>query len=146
MAVPLLLLNGGLYYFSIKKNPASRYAEFFFEVVAPICKNQTFVSAICIGIISGASEELFFRGALQAELQEHVAFPLAAVLTNILFSCGHFIGAMRRFARLILFYFLFGLYFSFLAEFLGSIWVPAIAHAVYNTIVIIGVGRLLRSS
>ena len=98
------------------------------------------ISILIIGILTGLSEELFFRGALQGimfstRMNKHIAVWLAAFI----FSAMHFqfYGFIPRM--------LLGAYFGYLAWWTGSIWVPAIAHALNNSVAVLGSWLALRS-
>lgn len=98
------------------------------------------ISILIIGILTGLSEELFFRGALQGlmfttRMNKH----FAVWLTALIFSAMHFqfYGFIPRM--------LLGAYFGYLAWWSGSIWVPAIAHALNNSIAVLGSWLALRS-
>lgn len=90
------------------------------------------VSLLIVGVLAGLSEELFFRGALQrllssGPLNHHVAI----WLTAILFSVFHmqFFGFLPRV--------LLGAFFGYLLYWSGSIWLPALIHALNNSIVVV---------
>ena len=140
--LPLLLLNGVLYFFTIKGDSDSQYARFFKGVIIPLCQQQTIVSAICIGIVSGFGEELLFRGAITRELLTVIPLPITLILVNALFAYVHFWGAAKNFFRVVFFYFLFGMYFSFLAEFKIGIAGAVVCHGLYNTVVILTIRSL----
>lgn len=88
---------------------------------------------LIIGILTGLSEELFFRGALQnlfmsiPRAKKH----LAIWATAFIFSFMHFqfFGFVPRL--------LLGAYFGYLIWWSGSVWVPVIAHAFNNSMVVV---------
>lgn len=87
---------------------------------------------ICIGILTGFGEEIFFRGALQklfveCGINHHIAIWTAAFV----FSAIHFqfFGFVPRL--------LIGAGLGYLFYWTGSIWVSASAHAVNNSMVVI---------
>ena len=145
LTLPLLFLNALLYYSTIARNKNSPYALFFYDYILPLCRVQNTISALCIGIASGFGEELLFRAAMTSELRLHVPQFVVLLIVNALFAYVHFIGSARKFARLVLFYFLFGLYFSFIVEFYRDIWAAVICHALYNFIVIISIKNIFKS-
>lgn len=90
------------------------------------------VNILTVGIITGFSEELFFRGALQrgfraAGLNHHVAIWVAAII----FSAVHFqfFGFVPRV--------LMGAVFGYIFMWTGSIYPGAFAHALNNSAVVI---------
>lgn len=88
---------------------------------------------LIVGVLAGISEELFFRGALQnlfmsmRKVNKHFAIWAAAFI----FSLMHFqfFGFVPRL--------LLGAYFGYLIWWSGSVWVPIIAHAFNNTLVVV---------
>ncbi|MGM9816445.1 MAG: lysostaphin resistance A-like protein [Lepagella sp.] len=87
---------------------------------------------LVIGILTGIGEEMFFRGGIQrilasAGMNPHLAIWLAAFL----FSAMHlqFFGFFPRM--------LLGAFFGYLYYSTRSIWVPALAHALNNSIVVV---------
>ncbi|MDE6269714.1 MAG: CPBP family intramembrane metalloprotease, partial [Muribaculaceae bacterium] len=87
---------------------------------------------LIIGVAAGVSEELFFRGALQRLLSTGGMSTHAAVWTAaVVFSAMHlqFFGFVPRM--------LLGAYFGYLLVWSRSIWLPAAAHALNNTVYVI---------
>ncbi|MBJ2167973.1 MAG: CPBP family intramembrane metalloprotease [Muribaculaceae bacterium] len=90
------------------------------------------MNILIIGIAAGVSEELFFRGALQRLLSTGGVNVHAAIwISAIVFSAVHmqFFGFIPRT--------LLGAYFGYLLVWGRSIWLPAAAHALNNTIYVI---------
>ena len=86
-----------------------------------------------IGIATGFSEEVFFRGALQTIFKETgMKAWLAVWATAIIFSAIHFqfFGFIPRV--------LMGAFFGYLLVWTGSLWPGVFAHAFNNSIVVIG--------
>lgn len=90
------------------------------------------ISILIIGLLTGISEELFFRGALQnlffaTRMKKH----LCVWITAIIFSALHFqfFGFVPRI--------LLGVYFGYLLWWTGSLWVPIILHALNNSLVVL---------
>lgn len=89
------------------------------------------MSVLIVGILTGFSEELFFRGALQnlfitRPLNIHIAIWISAII----FSTLHFqfYGFIPRI--------LLGGFFGYLAVWSGSLWLPIFAHALNNSLVV----------
>ncbi|MDE6301236.1 MAG: CPBP family intramembrane metalloprotease [Muribaculaceae bacterium] len=90
------------------------------------------VSILLVGVLTGFSEELFFRGALQRLLASTRMGTHAAVwVAAIIFSAVHmqFFGFVPRM--------LLGAFFGYLLVWSGSIWLPMIAHTLNNSLYII---------
>lgn len=90
---------------------------------------------IVIGILTGLCEEIFFRGALQRTLQGEnksgVAVHASVWGAAFIFSVMHFqfFGFVPRL--------LLGALFGYMYAWSGSIWLPATAHALNNSLVVV---------
>lgn len=87
---------------------------------------------LIIGILTGLGEEIFFRGALQPMLVgKGVSASGAVWIAAIVFSIMHFqpYGFIPRV--------LLGAFFGYLYLWSGSIWLPATAHALNNSMVVL---------
>ncbi len=91
------------------------------------------VNIIVIGVFTGFSEELCFRGAIQrviasgAGVNRHMAVWLAAVIFSLLHF--QFFGFLPRV--------LLGAFFGYLLLWTGSIYVSAAAHALNNSLYVL---------
>lgn len=91
------------------------------------------VGILIVGILTGIAEELFFRGALQnlfmsmPNVKKH--FAIWAVAFIFSFMHFQFFGFLPRL--------LLGAYFGYLIWWSGSVWVPIIAHAFNNSMVVV---------
>lgn len=111
------------------ENQAGDSVEF---LLGPRTVGNLAVSLLLVGILTGFSEELFFRGALQrllasTSMSRHAAIWLAAIV----FSAVHlqFYGFVPRL--------LLGAFFGYLLMWSGSVWLPVIAHTLNNSLYII---------
>ena len=87
---------------------------------------------LIIGLLTGLSEELFFRGMLQRLLiNRPLNAHLAIWITAIIFSAVHmqFYGFIPRL--------LLGAFFGYLAWWSHSLWLPIMAHALNNSLVVV---------
>ncbi|MCM1163985.1 MAG: CPBP family intramembrane metalloprotease [Muribaculaceae bacterium] len=92
----------------------------------------TLVSVLIVGVLAGVSEELYFRGTMQRLIgSDGVNRHLAIWLTAIIFSIFHF-QFFGFFPRVLL-----GALFGYLLMWSGSIWLPALVHALNNSIYVI---------
>ncbi len=93
----------------------------------------TLISGVLIiGILTGICEEIFFRAGIQRLLSATGMAPwLAISLAAVIFSALHF-QFFGFFPRLIL-----GAFFGYLYYMSRSIWLPATAHALNNSLVVI---------
>ena len=88
-----------------------------------------------VGLLTGFSEEIFFRGALQGIFQRcHISRWVAVWGAAAIFSAIHFqfFGFVPRL--------LMGAMFGYLFIWSGSLWLPVFAHALNNSIVVITTG------
>lgn len=87
---------------------------------------------LIIGVLTGFSEELFFRGALQRGIVASGVNPHCAIwFSAFIFSFMHFqfFGFLPRL--------LLGAFFGYLLYWSGSIWLSAFAHALNNSLVVL---------
>lgn len=102
----------------------------------PIIRSDSlWLALLTIGVGAPLSEELLFRGFLLPALsRSRLGFVGAAVLTTAAWTALHFTYSIFGLIEV----FLIGLYFSWLLWRTGSLWVPIVCHAAYNTIVMLG--------
>ncbi|MCH5227927.1 MAG: CPBP family intramembrane metalloprotease [Muribaculaceae bacterium] len=87
---------------------------------------------LIIGVLTGFSEELFFRGGLQGIfVRTSVGRNVSVWLAAFIFSCMHFqfFGFLPRL--------LMGAFFGYLLIWTRCIWVPVFAHVLNNSAVVI---------
>lgn len=90
------------------------------------------IGVFVIGILTGFSEELFFRGGLQGIfVRSSMKVGAAVLLTAFTFSFMHF-QFFGFFPRLIM-----GVFFGYLLIWTRSIWVPVFAHVLNNSFVVV---------
>ena len=90
------------------------------------------LGVLVIGILTGFSEEMFFRGGLQGIfIRSSMRKGMAIWLTAIVFSAMHF-QFFGFFPRLLM-----GAFFGYLLVWTGSLWVPIFAHVLNNSMVVI---------
>lgn len=91
------------------------------------------LTILTVGVLTGAGEELFFRGALQGlfSSRKGANVHISIWLTAFIFSAIHFqfYGFVPRL--------LLGAYFGYLVYWTGSLWTPIIIHALNNSSVVI---------
>lgn len=87
---------------------------------------------LIVGVLTGIAEEMFFRGALLGTfLQKPVNKHLSIIFVAFIFSAFHmqFFGFFPRM--------LLGIWFGYLVVWTRSLWVPIIAHALNNSLVVV---------
>ncbi len=91
------------------------------------------ITGVCIvGILTGFSEEIFFRGALQGIfVRSRIGTAISVWVAAIIFSAIHFqfFGFIPRM--------LMGAFFGYLLIWSRSLWVAAFAHALNNSVVVV---------
>ncbi|MDR1722970.1 MAG: CPBP family intramembrane metalloprotease [Tannerella sp.] len=90
------------------------------------------INIIVIGVMAGITEEFLFRGALLSIIRKKIKNPHVAIwIVAIIFSAVHlqFFGFIPRM--------LLGALLGYLLYWTGNIWVPVIAHAFNNTLLIL---------
>lgn len=95
-------------------------------------ENNILLSILLVGILTGFSEEMLFRGGLQRILVSRpVNAHVAIWVTAFVFSAIHFqfFGFVPRL--------LIGAFCGYAAYWTGSLWTAVIAHALNNTTVIV---------
>lgn len=100
-----------------------------------LISETSFMSMICVllvvGILAGLSEEFFFRGAMLRLTPSGGTSHLAVWGIAIVFSAFH-VQFFGFFPRMIL-----GAWLGYLLLWTRSLWVPIIAHALNNSLVVI---------
>lgn len=96
---------------------------------------QIIIGILVIGIITGFSEEIFFRGGFQGILERtNIGNSVAVWIAAILFSTLHF-QFFGFFPRLLM-----GVFFGYLLVCSGNLWTSIFAHALNNSIVVVTAG------
>lgn len=86
-----------------------------------------------VGLLTGFSEEMFFRGGLQTIMTMPGRHTFAIWTSAIIFSAVHF-QFFGFFPRVLM-----GVFFGYLLVWSGSLWLPVFAHALNNSIVVFSV-------
>jgi membrane protease YdiL (CAAX protease family) len=86
-----------------------------------------------VGIGAPLSEELLFRGFLQAALaRSRLGFAGGAVIASLLWTALHAGYSIPGIIEV----FVIGLFFSWLLWRTGSLLVPIVCHALYNSLIV----------
>lgn len=117
----------------VRKNEASTNAmlQNLLGIEMPF---ELFLNLVVIAVIPAFGEELLFRGIIQRNFERLFRNPHVAIwMTAILFSAFHmqFEGFLPRL--------LLGAMLGYMFYWAGSLWVPVIAHFVYNALQIIAI-------
>lgn len=82
-------------------------------------------------ILAPVIEEIFFRGFIYRVIKKHTGVISATLITGFLFGMAH--GALASIVPLSI----FGMFVCYIYERSGKLWVPMIAHAIFNTSAVI---------
>lgn len=134
---PLVAFNFAVFIILARRARYQVYRRFLESAVFPLCKALNWWIAIPVALLAGFGEEIFFRVMLYPELEQIGGSIFAAVLSSYLFAHLHFLGRAKEYLPVLLLYFLFGLYFCYIAHFKYSPAAAIVAHAVYDYVVII---------
>lgn len=94
---------------------------------------QLIVAILLVGVLTGIGEEFLFRGSLQRLMIEKNINKHAAIwITALIFSVVH-MQAFGVVPRMLL-----GAYFGYLVVWSGSLWLPVLAHALNNSVAVVG--------
>ncbi len=103
---------------------------------ASLARSDAWLLALAaIGLGAPLSEELLFRGFLFPALaRSRLGLAGAALVSTLAWTSLHAGYSLYGLVEV----FLVGLYFSWLAVRTGSLWVPILCHAIYNTTIVLG--------
>jgi uncharacterized protein len=102
------------------------------DVIASASGWQLFLLGAVLALGAGTAEEIFFRGFLQQRLARRFSPRVAVLVAAACFGVMHWDKVQGPAAALL------GLYLGWLAERAGSIVPAVIAHAVNNTLAVVG--------
>ena len=85
-------------------------------------------------ILAPLGEELLFRGVLVPAIRKHLGSWPAIGISGLLFAMIHFEATTAGYLLVILVLFPAGMAFARLYESRGTLWVPIVAHSVFNLI------------
>lgn len=95
---------------------------------------EMIISVLIVGLLTGFSEEIFFRGALQKIfLEGRMSRNIAVWSAAAIFSAMHF-QFFGFFPRLLM-----GAFFGYLVCWSGSLWPAVFAHTLNNSVVVVSV-------
>lgn len=98
------------------------------EMARTLVRGQSVVVLVLVALLSGVSEEVFFRGILQQEF--------GLVAASVVFGLVHFVPE-RRFLLWTVYAILAGFFLGWLYEFSGGLAAPIIAHVLNNAVVLV---------
>ena len=102
------------------------------ERVLPLFRHLTIWEMALLSLAAGWGEELLFRGLIQAEVAHWTNVPLGILAASVAFGLAHFLSP----AYFVL-AFVMSVYFGWLYWQFDSLWVPMIAHALYDFLMLL---------
>jgi membrane protease YdiL (CAAX protease family) len=136
--VPLLL--GLAWMLSSTAGPVRRLVDLVVEQVGPLLSSLTIWQLALLAALAGFSEEILFRGVLQAGLSAWMPDLGALAVSSVLFGLVHF--ASREYAIMAT---VMGAYLGTLFLVQGSLLVPIVTHALYDFVALTWVVRRHRT-
>jgi uncharacterized protein len=93
----------------------------------PLIGEWSILQLAALSLCAGIAEEIFFRGAIQADLAGRIGFKLALVLSSIAFGAAHPVTWTYSIIATLM-----GAYLGGLFIWTGNLLGPIVAHAVYD--------------
>jgi membrane protease YdiL (CAAX protease family) len=120
--------------------PLARLRQLTEEVVLAMFSGASVVQLAAVSIVAGLSEELLFRGLVQAGLERLIGGPaapwIALAVASVLFGVCHWLNTTYAILAV-----LAGAYFGLLLVLSGNLWTPIVAHAAYDLLALIHLVR-----
>ena len=109
--------------------PLVELRQFGRTQLTPLFKDVPIGGLLVIGLMAGLGEELLFRGLIQTAFSHWMPVWLAIILVGILFGVMHYVTvAYAVIAGLM------GCYLGWLFLVSENIWVPILAHGIYDVV------------
>lgn len=134
---PLLL--GLAWMLTTRWGPVRRLVALVVEQLGPLLAHRSMGELALLAVVAGISEEILFRGTLQAGLGRVLPPGWALVGASMAFGLVHF--ASRAYALLAT---LMGLYLGALFLIQGNLLAPIVTHSLYDFVALVLVARRAR--
>jgi CAAX protease family protein len=131
---PLLL--GLRWVLTTRWTPARDLVSLVVDQLGPLLAGRSVLELGALAVLAGVSEEILFRGVLQAGLGRILPEVLALGLASALFGLVHFVT--REYALLAG---VMGLYLGTLFLLQGSLLAPIVSHALYDFVALVYVAH-----
>lgn len=101
------------------------------EILGPHTRLNLAIALMIMSVLTGLSEELFFRGAMQGLFRSGMGPHLAIWLTALIFAAmhGQAVGMLPRT--------LLGAFFGYALLWSGSLWLPILCHMLNNALAVL---------
>lgn len=127
LAVAFVVANLGFYYAVADKKWFHAVKVFFEQILFPLLKPLSWPQMLLMSIIAGFSEELFFRGVIQADL--------GIILASLVF------GLLHTYSPKIWIYGLWvvvmGISLGLVVLLTGDLFIAMVTHAVYDFLILL---------
>jgi membrane protease YdiL (CAAX protease family) len=137
--LPLLL--GLAWMLTSPSRPIRRLVALVVDQLGPVLERRSILEFAALAAVAGISEEILFRGVIQAGLTRWLSPGAGLLISSALFGLVHF--ASRAYAVLAG---VMGLYLGALFLLQGSLIPPTIAHVLYDFVALVCVARRYRVS
>lgn len=117
--------------------PLSRLLDEIEEKVMPIFANCNVVDLAFIAFLAGVSEELFFRGWMQAFLAERSGVLIGILATGLVFGILHYLSTAY-----FVYAFLTGIYLGIIYFVTENLFIVMAIHAIYDFIALLYLVRM----
>lgn len=133
-ALPMLALMVALR--CIPWGPLVALREFVDEKLVPMFRGLRTIDLLMLSLAAGWGEELLFRGLMQAEVSHRYGIWIGIISTSFVFALVHFMTPAYFVIA-----FVVGGYLGWLFWFFDSLWVPILAHSVYDFLMLLFILR-----
>ena len=118
-----------------------RLVDLVLEQLGPLIGRQSGTSLAALALVAGFSEEVLFRGVIQAGITRCCSLAVGLTITSLLFGLVHF--ASRTYA---IFAAIMGLYLGALFQLTGNLFVPIVTHVGYDFVALVWVSHRYREA
>jgi uncharacterized protein len=121
--------------------PIVRLVRLVNQQVRPLFAGCSLSDLVLVSALAGVGEEAFFRGVLQSTLADHVPGWIALIATATAFGLAHFLTREYAIAAGIV-----GLYLGAAVLLSGNLFVPMLAHGLYDLVALVLLVRVKPAS
>lgn len=133
--IPLLIYLAAYHLFAFRLFQPMR--EFVDRQLKPLFRQCSMVEFAVIALLAGFCEELFFRWCLQGGITSVTqSFVVGLLIASVIFGLCHWVNASYGVTTVLI-----GIYLGGLMVWTGTWLAPAIAHALFDFVALIYIGR-----
>ncbi len=116
--------------------PVRRLVELVEDRLGPHLADASPWGIVLLAALAGLGEELLFRGLIQDGLAQRLPLWLALGVASLLFGAGHWLSASYAVLASVI-----GAYLGFVYLLSGNLFVPVVAHGVYDVVALAVLAR-----